>query len=147
MEANVDNLIFARLLLRPKQLTFVNQTFLKMKKIILASFAALFMAATASAQTTKESAAKGKTVQAQQATAPKPAQSPANVNATSKPSKQVAKPVPAANPDKKVKKDGTPDMRYKENKEAEKKPIAPKKKDGTPDMRFKDNKRSEGGKK
>ena len=117
-----------------------------MKKIILASFAALFMAATASAQTTKESAAKGKTVQAQPATAPKPAQSPGNVNATSKPSKQVAKPVPAVNQDKKVKKDGTLDMRYKENKEAEKKPIAPTKKDGTPDMRFKENKRSEGGK-
>jgi hypothetical protein len=38
-----------------------------------------------------------------------------------------------------VKKDGTPDKRYKENKEA--KPAAgPTKKDGTPDMRYKSNK-------
>lgn len=41
----------------------------------------------------------------------------------------------------KVKKDGTPDMRYKENKEAVKaKPAGPMKKDGTPDMRHKANK-------
>ena len=38
----------------------------------------------------------------------------------------------------KMKKDGTPDMRYKENKE--KKAAGPMKKDGTPDMRYKANK-------
>ena len=38
----------------------------------------------------------------------------------------------------KMKKDGTPDMRYKENKAA--KPAGPLKKDGTPDMRYKANK-------
>lgn len=39
----------------------------------------------------------------------------------------------------KMKKDGTPDKRYKENKEA--KPAAgPMKKDGTPDLRYKANK-------
>jgi hypothetical protein len=38
-----------------------------------------------------------------------------------------------------LKKDGTPDKRYKENKEA--KPAAgPTKKDGTPDKRYKSNK-------
>lgn len=37
---------------------------------------------------------------------------------------------------KHLKKDGTPDKRYKENKKAS----APKKKDGTPDMRYKENK-------
>jgi hypothetical protein len=37
------------------------------------------------------------------------------------------------------KADGTPDMRYKENK-ATAKPTGPKKADGTPDMRFKANK-------
>jgi hypothetical protein len=42
-------------------------------------------------------------------------------------------------PAKHLNKDGTPDMRYKENKEAAK-PAGPKKKDGTPDMRYKDNK-------
>lgn len=40
----------------------------------------------------------------------------------------------------KVKKDGTPDMRFKENKEA-KVVAGPKKKDGTPDMRYKENKK------
>ncbi|PQJ09737.1 hypothetical protein CJD36_017565 [Flavipsychrobacter stenotrophus] len=42
----------------------------------------------------------------------------------------------------KLKKDGTPDMRHKENKEAAAKaaPAGPLKKDGTPDMRHKANK-------
>ncbi len=40
----------------------------------------------------------------------------------------------------KLKKDGTPDMRYKENKEAAK-PAGPTKKDGTPDKRYKENKK------
>ncbi len=41
----------------------------------------------------------------------------------------------------KTKKDGTPDMRYKENKEKkEEKPAGKMKKDGTPDMRTKENK-------
>jgi|APLak6261672214_1056088.scaffolds.fasta_scaffold08091_1 uncharacterized protein involved in copper resistance len=41
-----------------------------------------------------------------------------------------------------VKKDGTPDMRFKANKEAAKAatPAGPLKKDGTPDMRHKANK-------
>ena len=38
-----------------------------------------------------------------------------------------------------AKSDGTPDMRYKANKEAAK-PAGPTKKDGTPDMRYKYNK-------
>lgn len=37
-----------------------------------------------------------------------------------------------------MKKDGTPDKRFKENKA---KAEAPKKKDGTPDMRYKENKK------
>jgi len=42
----------------------------------------------------------------------------------------------------KMKKDGTPDMRYKENKETKQTaaPAGPTKKDGTPDMRHKANK-------
>jgi hypothetical protein len=44
---------------------------------------------------------------------------------------------PAAGP---TKKDGTPDMRYKANKEAAKTPPQHMKKDGTPDMRYKENK-------
>lgn len=39
----------------------------------------------------------------------------------------------------KVKKDGTPDKRFKENKTTAK-TTGPLKKDGTPDMRYKDNK-------
>jgi len=40
-----------------------------------------------------------------------------------------------------TKKDGTLDMRYKENKE-KKAPAGPLKKDGTPDMRYKANKKT-----
>jgi hypothetical protein len=48
------------------------------------------------------------------------------------------KTAPAAGP---TKKDGTADMRFKENKEAAKaKPAGPVKKDGTADMRYKTNK-------
>lgn len=39
-----------------------------------------------------------------------------------------------------MKKNGTPDMRYKANKEAAKKSAGPLKKNGTPDMRYKANK-------
>ena len=42
-----------------------------------------------------------------------------------------------------TKKDGTPDMRYKANKDAAKnQPAGPTKKDGTPDMRYKANKQT-----
>ena len=60
-----------------------------------------------------------------------------------KPTATKAAPAPAAKPEAKpagkMKKDGTPDMRYKENKAAAK-PAGPTKKDGTPDMRYKANK-------
>ncbi len=48
-----------------------------------------------------------------------------------------------------VKKDGTPDMRFKANKEAAKAttPAGPLKKDGTPDMRHKANKEAAAKKK
>ena len=58
--------------------------------------------------------------------------------------KETAKPVPAVKPAPVVKpapgtkKDGTPDMRLKENKM---KKAGPTKKDGTPDMRYKENKK------
>ena len=47
----------------------------------------------------------------------------------------------------KMKKDGTPDMRAKENKAAAKKSAGPLKKDGTPDMRYKANKDAAASKK
>ncbi len=40
----------------------------------------------------------------------------------------------------KLKADGTPDMRYKENKAVKANTAGPKKKDGTADMRYKANK-------
>jgi hypothetical protein len=42
----------------------------------------------------------------------------------------------------KMKKNGTPDMRYKENKQKKVAVTGPKKKNGTPDMRYKANKKS-----
>ena len=63
---------------------------------------------------------------------------------TKKEVKKDAMKAPAAPSEKKapkMKKDGTPDMRHKENKEAAKKAApGPMKKDGTPDMRHKANK-------
>ncbi len=55
------------------------------------------------------------------------------------PTKTVAKKKVAA-----TKKDGSPDMRYKENKDkkAATKPAVPLKKDGTPDKRYKENKKA-----
>jgi len=43
-------------------------------------------------------------------------------------------------PAKAVKKDGTPDKRFKANKTPPPPPAGPKKKDGTADMRYKANK-------
>lgn len=61
--------------------------------------------------------------------------------------KPKAEPKQEAKGATKLKKDGTPDMRYKENKEAgKKKPEGPMKKDGTPDMRHKANKEAAGKK-
>ena len=51
--------------------------------------------------------------------------------------KPAAATTPAAGPKK---ADGTPDMRYKANKDAAKTPPQHLKKDGTPDMRYKENK-------
>ncbi len=71
--------------------------------------------------------------QADKKAAPKAA--PKGTTAQKEPAKTTDK--PAAGP---TKKDGTPDMRYKENKEAAKPAPGPTKKDGTPDMRYKANK-------
>ncbi len=57
--------------------------------------------------------------------------------ATTTATKPAATATPAAGPKK---ADGTPDMRYKANKDAAKAPSQHLKKDGTPDKRFKENK-------
>jgi len=80
----------------------------------------------------KKAPAKTEQVKAVKAETAKPA-AKAAVKAAEKP---VAKPaVSTAAP---TKKDGTPDMRFKANKEAAK-PAGPTKKDGTPDKRYKAN--------
>ena len=56
---------------------------------------------------------------------------------TTKPAAPAASTTPAAGPKK---ADGTPDMRYKANKDAAKTPTQHLKKDGTPDKRYKENK-------
>ena len=75
--------------------------------------------------------------------APKKDQKPAPAKTEQvKPAKAADKPAtaPAAAPAKvATKKDGTPDKRFKENKEPVK-AVGPTKKDGTPDKRFKENK-------
>lgn len=60
------------------------------------------------------------------------------VTATKTETKKVEKKVSTTSA--KLKADGTPDMRYKENKETKKVVAGPKKKDGTADMRYKANK-------
>jgi hypothetical protein len=83
--------------------------------------AVLFFTATTFGQT-KTDASKGQQKQAAKTEQAKPAQKSAAVSSTAP-----------------VKKDGTPDKRFKENKAAAK-TAGPVKKDGTPDMRYKDNK-------
>ena len=72
----------------------------------------------------------------------KPVAAPAKVVAMdkAKPATAATQTVPAASSAKAVKADGTPDMRYKENKGTKATPVnGPKKADGTPDMRYKEN--------
>jgi hypothetical protein len=88
-----------------------------MKKIVLIVSLLLAFTGFSFAQTTPATGAK-KSKTAATATTAKPATT-------------------AAGP---TKKDGTPDMRYKTNKDAAKAPPAHLKADGTPDKRFKENK-------
>ena len=65
----------------------------------------------------------------------------AQAPAAAKPAKKTEQTAPKAAKDtsgSKLKKDGTPDKRYKENKATATE--GPKKKDGTPDKRYKANK-------
>lgn len=92
-----------------------------MKKIFLSLLAMICLGTLSFAQVTKT---------------PKKKEAPATKTAEVKKA-EPAKPAIAA----KTKADGTPDMRYKENKDAKAAPAkGPLKKDGTPDMRYKDNK-------
>ena len=90
-----------------------------MKKIFLALAAMVCLTTASFAQDKKADKAKASTAK------------PAAAKKT-----DAAKPAAAVAP---TKKDGTPDMRYKANKDAAK-AAGPLKKDGTPDMRYKANK-------
>ena len=72
-----------------------------------------------------------------QAPAATTAKKPKATKAATTTAKPAAATTPAAGPKK---ADGTPDMRYKANKDAAKTPPQHLKKDGTPDKRFKENK-------
>jgi preprotein translocase subunit SecG len=96
----------------------------------------------------KKAPAKTEQVKAVKPDTPKPAEKAAvktNAKTPEKPAVKTDKTTPAK-PEVKpassaqTKKDGTPDKRFKQNKEAAK-PAVPTKKDGTPDMRYKVNKK------
>ena len=70
-----------------------------------------------------------------------------NSSKTANKSAQTAPQQQAAPKPTKMKKDGTPDMRYSENKKAKAAQAGPTKKDGTPDMRHKVNKDAAAAKK
>ncbi len=114
-----------------------------MKKIILIAGLMLSFAGWSIAQTTpaKPATKKDKAVKATAKTTTPPAKTAAPAPKAPAPAAKTttapAKPATAAGP---TKKDGTPDMRYKANKDAAKTPPVHLKKDGTPDKRYKENK-------
>jgi len=103
-----------------------------MKKILLALTAVVCMSSFSFAQDKKAKAtpAAKPTAAVKSAPAVKPAAA----------TKMAPVAKPAAPTATKMKKDGTPDMRVKANKDAAKAAAGPTKKDGTPDMRYKANK-------
>jgi hypothetical protein len=90
-----------------------------MKKLLLSFVLVIGLWAASFGQTAPATATKKET----KTTQPAAAASPATAKATTAP----------------IKKDGTPDMRYKANKESAA-PVTHPKKDGTPDKRYKENK-------
>ena len=91
-----------------------------MKKFIVAIAALVCMASVSFSQDKKMNKAK----------------TPAKAGMAAKPATPATPAKPAASASK-MKADGTPDKRFKENKVA----AGPLKKDGTPDMRYKANKK------
>ena len=110
-----------------------------MKKLFLAAVMMIGFAGISFAQTAKPADTKAKKPAATSATKSTVAATPATTPATKPAAK--ASPATAAKPvaskDVVLKKDGTPDKRYK----AAPKTTGPTKKDGTPDKRFKENKK------
>ncbi len=112
-----------------------------MKKLLLAFTMVLGFAVASSAQTAvKKTETKPVAVKSATKPAKVVAMDKAKPATTAKPVAATTKPATAAT-GKPVKADGTPDMRYKENKTTKAAPVTgPKKADGTPDMRYKENK-------
>ena len=112
-----------------------------MKKLFLAAvmmigFAGISFAQTAKPATTDKAASKKEVKKPATTSAAKPA---ATATPATKPAAKTA-PATAAKPASKevvLKKDGTPDKRYKNTPKAS----GPTKKDGTPDKRYKENKK------
>jgi len=108
-----------------------------MKKLLL-SFVLVTGLLTASfAQTAPATASKKETKTTQPAPAHAAATSPSPAPAHT----AAASPAPAKAATAPVKRDGTPDMRYKTNKENAA-PVTHTKKDGTPDKRYTENKKN-----
>ena len=109
---------------------------------IMLGFTAIVNAQTAAPAKTAAKPATAKVVKMEKTVAPATATTKA---VAAKPVAATAKAKPAAMAAAPVKADGTPDMRYKENKTAAKPAVAaPKKADGTADMRYKANKTTKG---
>jgi len=121
-----------------------------MKKILTGVLALLMGATISFAQTPAAAPAKDQTKAEHRADKPGHKTNRPALDSTGRPMKKDGTPdkrfkdnkenkdVKAQGP---LKKDGTPDKRFKENKEnKEAKPEGPAKKDGTPDKRFKENK-------
>lgn len=110
-----------------------------MKKILIACSMLLGISLAASAQTqtpattpSKKQVATKHAVAVTDAAKQKTQQAAASVKQTEKKTETAATQAKTSGP---LKKDGTPDKRYKENKQ-----MVHVKKDGTPDKRFKENK-------
>lgn len=121
-----------------------------MKKLILAVLGCSVIAMTGMAQAQPPAAKKktDATVKTMKPPAAPAAQTKVAVGQKTNPAPAVkpsAKPAPPAvakaNTPAATKKDGSPDMRYKENKNAAAKKDVHLKKDGSKDMRYKENKK------
>ena len=111
-----------------------------MKKLLFASCLMLAMALTTTAQTPATKAAPVKQAPIKAVPPPAKVVKMEKAPATATTAKPVAKAKPATVTGTPVKADGSPDMRYKQNKGAAAPVAGPKKADGTADMRYKANK-------
>lgn len=108
-----------------------------MKKFLLSLVFAAGFAGIASAQAQHAAVAKSKTQMKVVSKMPSANASPVAKMAVVKTTEVKVKP----NGKVKIKADGTPDMRYKDNKMVVPVVAGPKKKDGSADMRYKANKK------